>query len=472
MKHYSMYINGKWMDTSGTKKEIVNPADQRVIATVPDGGAEEAKLAVSAAHEAFVAWSGYSAYERAELLQAWHQLIKQHEKDLAETITTEQGKPFKEALGEIKYANGFLAWYAEEAKRIYGETIPATQQDKRLFVIKQPVGVIAAITPWNFPAAMIMRKIAPALAAGCTAVCKPANMTPITALKLAQLAEKAGLPKGVLNLVTGDSSAIGKAWLADERVRKITFTGSTEVGKKLMEGAAQTVKKVSLELGGHAPLLIMEDADLDKAVKGVIDSKFRNSGQTCICSNRVYVQESISAEFMRKLIAAVKQLKWGDGMKEGVDMGPLINEDAVEKVKRHIADAVNQGTSVEVGGQPDEALFFEPTVLSNVTDDMLCMKEETFGPVVPVSTFSDDQEAINRANAVPYGLAAYVFTENISRGIRVTEALEYGIIGLNDGLPSTPQAPFGGFKESGIGREGGRQGIEEFLEVKYISLGM
>ncbi len=387
-------------------------------------------------------------------------------------MTMEQGKPLKEAAGEISYANGFISWYAEEGKRVYGETIPATQRNKRLFVQKQPVGVVAAITPWNFPAAMITRKVAPALATGCTAVIKPAEQTPLTALKLVQLAEEAGIPIGVLNVVTGDAKEIGETWLSDTRVRKLTFTGSTEVGKLLMRGSAETVKKVSLELGGHAPVLVLEDCDIDKAVDGVIAAKFRNAGQTCVCSNRIYVHESIEEPFTKKLVEKVKQLKVGNGLDEGVDIGPLIDAAAVEKVKKHLEDALKAGATLEYGGNQEEGLFFGPTIISNVKDNMLCMTEETFGPLAPISTFSSTDEAIERANDSIYGLAAYVFTENITKGITVSEALEYGIVGLNDGMPSTPQAPFGGFKQSGIGREGGHHGIEEYLEVKYISLGL
>ena len=422
--------------------------------------------------ESFKVWSQYSAYERAEIIWKWHHLINENKEDLARTLTMEQGKPFKEALGEIAYANGFFSWYAEEGKRIYGETIPATGRDKRLFVQKQPVGVVAAITPWNFPAAMITRKVGPALAAGCTVVVKPAEQSPLTAFKLAELAEKAGFPKGVINIVTGNAQEIGKVWLDDTRVRKLTFTGSTEVGKLLMRGSADTVKKVSLELGGHAPVIVMDDANIDKAVDGVIAAKFRNAGQTCVCSNRIYVHETIADAFTSKFVEKVQQLRVGNGLDEGVEIGPLIDDAAVEKVQRHIQDAVEKGAAVATGGELVNGQFFSPTIITNVNDDMLCMSEETFGPVAPITTFKTEEEAIARANDSIFGLAAYVFTENISRGIRITEALEYGIIGLNDGLPSTPQVPFGGFKQSGLGREGGHYGIEEFLEVKYISLGL
>lgn len=472
MKHYPMYIAGNWITNSQDVIEVTNPASGEQIATVPKGGSEEAKAAVDAAYSAFKEWSAYSAYERADILHKWHDLIEAEKMELAKIMTMEQGKPLKEAIGEMTYANGFITWYAEEGKRIYGETIPASQRNKRLFVQKQAVGVIAAITPWNFPAAMITRKIAPALAAGCTAVVKPAEQTPLTALKLAELAEKAGLPKGVLNVVTGDPKAIGETWLKDDRVRKLTFTGSTGVGKMLMRGAADTVKKVSLELGGHAPVIVMDDADLEKAANAVIAAKFRNAGQTCVCSNRVFVHESIYQAFIDAFIPKVKALKIGNGLDDGVDIGPLIDEAAVKKVQAHIDNAIELGAKLETGGNTKDGLFLEPTVLSNISDNMLCMREETFGPLAPIAPFKTEEEVIERANHSIFGLAAYVFTENISRGIRITEALEYGIIGLNDGLPSTPQAPFGGFKQSGIGREGGHQGLEEYLEVKYISLGL
>ncbi|MFI8685034.1 NAD-dependent succinate-semialdehyde dehydrogenase [Rossellomorea sp. NPDC077527] len=472
MQHYNLIINGEQTGTDLDKKEVINPATSEVVATIPNGGKKEATQAADAAFTAFKDWSQYSAYERSELLRKWYDLINENKEDLARTMTIEQGKPLKEALGEIQYANGFISWYAEEGKRVYGEQIPATQRNKRLFVHKQPVGVVAVITPWNFPAAMITRKVAPALATGCTVVIKPANQTPLTALKMAALAEEAGIPKGVINVVTGDSKSIGEAWMEDTRVRKLTFTGSTEVGKVLMKGSADTVKKISLELGGHAPVIVMADSDLEKAVDGVIASKFRNAGQTCVCSNRIYVHESIADSFSEKLVEKVKELKVGNGLDEGVDIGPLIDEGAIEKVRKHVEDAVNKGATVAYGGNGIEGLYFEPTVLTNVNDDMICMRDETFGPVAPVTTFKTEEEAIERANNSIYGLAAYVFTENITKGIRISEQLEYGIVGLNDGMPSTPQAPFGGFKQSGLGREGGHQGIEEFLEVKYISLGL
>ncbi|RGR83002.1 NAD-dependent succinate-semialdehyde dehydrogenase [Heyndrickxia coagulans] len=472
MENYLMYINGEWTGEELPKMEVDNPAVNEVIATVPKGGKKEAELAADTAYAAFPAWAALSAYERSAYLRTWFNLIQENENELARTMTIEQGKPLKEAIGEMRYANGFIEWFAEEGKRIYGETIPASVTNKRLFVHKQPVGVVAAITPWNFPAAMITRKVAPALAAGCTVVIKPAKQTPLTALKLAELAAKAGIPKGVINVVTGSAKEIGDVWLADERVRKLTFTGSTEVGKLLMRGSADTVKKVSLELGGHAPVIVTKNADLDKAVEGTVAAKFRNAGQTCVCSNRIYVQEEVYEAFTKKFTEKVKALRIGNGLEEGTDIGPLIDKNAVEKVEKHVKDAVEKGAKVETGGSVKEGLFFEPTVISNVTDDMLCMNEETFGPLAPVTKFTDIDEAIRRANDSIYGLAAYVFTENISEGIKIAEGLEYGIVGLNDGLPSTPQAPFGGFKQSGLGREGGRYGIEEFLEVKYISLGL
>ncbi|WP_281657777.1 NAD-dependent succinate-semialdehyde dehydrogenase [Halobacillus sp. Cin3] len=472
MEHFHLIIDGKNTGGELPVLEVTNPADASVIATVPYAGGKEARQAVDAASHAFSAWAGLSAWERSDRLRKWFELIEENKEDLARTMTLEQGKPLKEARGEMNYANGFISWYAEEAKRVYGEQIPATQQNKRLFVSKQPVGVTAVITPWNFPAAMITRKVAPALAAGCTVVIKPAEQTPLTALKVAALAGKAGIPDGVINVVTGDAEAIGESWLADARVRKLTFTGSTEVGRLLMKGSADTVKKISLELGGHAPVIVMDDADLEKAVAGVLASKFRNAGQTCVCSNRVYVHESIVDSFTEKLTNEVKKLKVGSGLEEGIDLGPLIDDSAVEKIEKHVSNAVEKGAIAAYHGSRLDGLFHEPVVLTNVDDSMLCMNEETFGPVVPITTFKTEEEAVRRANDSIYGLAAYVFTENLSTGIRISEQMEYGIVGLNDGLPSTPQAPFGGFKQSGLGREGGHHGIEEYLETKYISVGL
>lgn len=472
MDAMELLINGKRTGSDLPKIDVVNPATEEKIATVPKGGANEAKQAVDAAYDALKDWAALSAYERSAFLMKWSVLIEEQEESLANTMTTEQGKPLSEALGEIRYANGFITWYAEEGKRIYGETIPATQSSKRLFVHKQPVGVVAAITPWNFPAAMITRKVGPALAAGCTVVLKPASQTPLTAIRLGELAQQAGIPDGVINIVTGSAREIAEAWQQDDRVRKITFTGSTEVGKTLMKSAADTMKKVSLELGGHSPVIVMADSDLDQAVEGVIAAKFRNAGQTCVCANRVYVHSSIAEEFSKRITKKTKELKVGNGLDANVEIGPLIDESAIEKVRQHVKDAQSKGAKVETGGEQTNGLFYLPTVLTNANDDMLCMKEETFGPVLPITTFETEEEVIQRANDSIYGLAAYVFTKNVSEGIRICEALEYGIIGLNDGLPSAPQAPFGGFKQSGLGREGGHQGIDEYLEVKYISLGL
>jgi succinate-semialdehyde dehydrogenase/glutarate-semialdehyde dehydrogenase len=473
---YPMYINGKWVGNDyEIFTEIINPATNEVVGAVPTGGAYEAIQAVDAAHTAFQTWSKKTADERYQILMKWHYLIEENKHEIARIMTIEQGKPLKEALGEVVYANGFISWYAEEGKRIYGETIPASHPNKRILVRKEPVGVIAAITPWNFPAAMITRKVGPALAAGCTAVVKPANQTPLTALKLAELAHEAGIPKGVLNVVTGKSSEIGDVWLKDSRVTKITFTGSTEVGKTLMRGAADTVKKVSLELGGNAPFIVMDDADLRKAAAGLVQSKFRNAGQTCICTNRVFVQESVADQFVDLFQNELEKLKVGNGLEEGIDVGPLIDQAALSKVETLVEDAVKKGGKITYSGvKPAEenGYFYAPTILTNINDEMECMRDEIFGPLAPIATFKTEEEVIARANNSNYGLAAYVYTQNLSRSFRITEQLEYGIIGLNDALPSTVQAPFGGFKESGLGREGGHYGIEEYLEVKYISIGI
>jgi len=457
MNHWQMIINGKEVDTK-EKIEVSNPATLEVIATIPNGGKAEAVQAVDAAANALKAWSQKTANERGQLLMNWFHLVEQEKEEIGKLMTTEQGKPLAEAIGEVNYANSFISWYAEEGKRVYGETVPASALNKRLLVQKQPVGVIAAITPWNFPAAMITRKVAPALAAGCTAVIKPSEYTPLTAIRLIQLAKEAGIPDGVLNVVTGDAQEIGSAWMEDSRVRKVSFTGSTKVGKLLMRQAADTVKKVSLELGGHAPFIVTANADLEKAAKGLIASKYRNAGQTCVCANRVYVHESVEREFIEFFIAEVGKLKVGNGLTEQVDIGPLINESAVKKVKDHLEDAVNKGASLEIGGESvpsEKGYFVTPAVLTNVSDDMKCMTEETFGPIAPITTYKTNQEVIERANNSPYGLAAYIFTQDLAEAIEISEGVEYGIVGLNDGVPSTAQAPFGGFKESGLGREGG-----------------
>jgi succinate-semialdehyde dehydrogenase/glutarate-semialdehyde dehydrogenase len=470
MREEKNFINGEWTET-GQTIEVRNPATGNVMAVVTKSDTQEATQAVDAAHEALQEWQQKTAEERGELLNEWHRLIAEHTEELARTMVEEQGKPLKEAIGEINYANGFIDWYAAEGRRVYGETIPASSNQKRIFAIKQPVGVIAAITPWNFPAAMITRKVAPALAAGCTVVMKPASATPLTAIELVKLAEKAGFPKGVINLVTGQASDIVKAWQQDKRVRKLTFTGSTEVGKMLMRDAADTMKKISLELGGNAPLIVTAKADLNKAVPQAVATKFRNGGQTCVCANRIYVERAVVDEFSERFIKEVEALKVGNGLEEGVDIGPLIDDDALSKVEKHIEDAQIRGGEV-YGGEVLNGLFIRPAVIRYANEDMLCMNEETFGPVAPIATFDSLDEVIKRANNTPFGLAAYLFTQDINEAVYLAESLEYGIVGVNDGLPSTPQAPFGGWKESGLGREGGHHGIEEFLEVKYISLGL
>nr|WP_133063548.1 NAD-dependent succinate-semialdehyde dehydrogenase [Fictibacillus aquaticus] len=468
-----LYINGEWKGQGLDRIEVYNPADGEVVGTVASGGKEETIEAIDAAHSAFPAWSRLSAYERADYLMKLHDLMMDEKEELAEIMTKEMGKPLKESVGEVMYAASFLKWYAEEGKRIYGRTIPSYAENKRMQVLKQPIGVVAAITPWNFPAAMITRKLGPALAAGCTFIVKPPKETPLSAIKLVELSEKAGFPKGVINLVTGSSSVIGRELMASRKVSKLTFTGSTEIGKKLIEQSAATVKNVSMELGGHAPAVVLDDADLKKAVAGVAASKFRNAGQTCICINRVYVHEKIYDEFLDLLTAEVKKLKVGNGLEEGTDIGPIINKEGYEKISEHVDDAVSKGAVCVTGGKGTEengGHFYEPTVLKNVNHKMLIMKEETFGPVVPVQKIASDEEGIRLANESEFGLAAYVYTESMSRGTRVVEGLQYGIIGWNDGVPSAAQAPFGGMKESGIGREGGIEGMEAYLETKYVSV--
>ena len=480
MKEYKMFIDGKWVAAAnGNVLLVTNPATGEVLGSVPNGGNANAKNSIEAADKAFKLWSKTTANVRSELLKKWFELIVSHKKDIAKIMTSEQGKPLQEAEAEVMYAASFVEWYAEEAKRVYGETIPAWKTDKRILVTKQPVGVVGAITPWNFPAAMITRKLAPALASGCTVVAKPAPQTPLTAIKLFELLEKAGFPNGVANLVTGNAEEIGAALMDDKRVRKITFTGSTNIGKKLMTQASNSVKRLSLELGGHAPFIVFDDADLDKAVDGALASKFRNCGQTCIASNRFYVHEKIFDTFIVKLKSALAGLKVGNGAEEGIDLGPVIDKKSYEKISRHIEDALSRGGEVLFGGSgfhdaevEDSGYFFYPTLLSNLTEDMLIMNEETFGPIIPVIPFKTEEEVIKAANNTNYGLAAYVYTDSLSRGIKISEELEYGIVGLNDGAPSTAQTPFGGFKESGIGREGGHYGMEAFLEVKYVSIGL
>jgi succinate-semialdehyde dehydrogenase/glutarate-semialdehyde dehydrogenase len=464
-------IGGAWVGTP--KLEVRNPATGALIGRVPDLGASETRAAIEAAHEAFPAWSDKLAKERAAILRRWYELQRDHKEDLALLMTTEQGKPLAEARAEVDYASSFTEFFAEEAKRIYGEIIPTPKESGRVLVLKQPIGVVGAITPWNFPLAMITRKVSPALAAGCTVVVKPAPETPLSALALAALAERAGLPAGVLNVVTGDAEAIGGELTSNPDVRMITFTGSTEVGKLLMRQAAGTVKKLALELGGNAPFIVFDDADLDAAVQGALASKYRNSGQTCVCANRILVQAAIYDRFAEKLAGEVAKLKVGDGTVAGVTQGPLINDAAVVKVEAHVKDAVARGARVVAGGKR-HALgrsFYEPTVLADVTPAMRLAQEETFGPLAPLFRFGDESEAIAIANNTPYGLAAYFYTRDLARAWRVAEALEYGIVGVNEGIISSELAPFGGMKESGLGREGSHHGIEEFIELKYVMMG-
>lgn len=464
-------IGGNWL--GGGDDAVTDPATGAILAHVPRFGAAEAGASVDAAQAALPAWRSATARERSEALRRWRDLMLAHVDDLALILTSEQGKPLAEARGEIVYAASFVEFYAEEAKRVYGETIPAPRPDARILVLKQAVGVVAAITPWNFPAAMITRKVAPALAVGCTVVCKPAPETPLTALALAELAQRAGIPPGVLNMVTGDAVAIGGAWTASGVVRALSFTGSTEVGKLLMRQCADTVKKVGLELGGNAAFIVFDDADVDAAVDGVIASKFRNMGQTCVCANRIFAQSAIHDAFVDKLSARVAALQVGPGTEAGVAQGPLINAQAVAKVEAHVADALTNGARVVTGGARHAlgGTFFQPTVLAGVTPAMLVAQEETFGPLAPVFRFETEAEAIALANDTPYGLAAYFYSRDLGRVFRVAEALEAGIVAVNSGAASNELAPFGGVKESGLGREGSRHGVEEYLELKYVYLG-
>ena len=468
------YIDGVWSDAfDGTTLTVTNPANGSAIGTVPKMGAAETRRAVAAAQAAFPAWRERSAKDRSGILRRWFDLIMANKEDLARIMTLEQGKPLSESRGEILYGAAFIEWFAEEAKRVYGNTIPAPAADRRIVVIKQPVGVIGAITPWNFPNAMITRKVGPALAAGCTAVVKPASMTPYSALALAELAEQAGIPKGVVNIVTGAAGAIGGELTANPTVKKITFTGSTEVGKILMAQSAGTVKKVSLELGGNAPFIVFDDADLDAAVIGAMVSKYRNTGQTCVCANRLLVQDGVYEAFAEKLAAAVSKLKVADGLTEGAQQGPLINMAAVEKVEEHIADAVAKGARIVSGGKRHAlgGSYFEPTIIADVTPQMRVAREETFGPLAPLFRFHTEAEAIAMANDTEFGLASYFYSRDIGRIWRVAESLEYGMVGINEGLISNEMAPFGGVKESGIGREGSMYGIADYLDIKYLCLG-
>jgi succinate-semialdehyde dehydrogenase/glutarate-semialdehyde dehydrogenase len=467
-------LAGVWCDAdSGAGRDVMNPATGEKLGTVPNMGATETRRAIEAAALALPAWAKKTAQERAVILRRWHELMLANQEDLARIMTAEQGKPLAEARGEIAYAASFIEWFAEEGKRLYGDVIPSHQPDKRILVLRQPVGVVAAITPWNFPAAMIARKVAPALAAGCTFVCKPAIQTPYSALAMAELAGRAGVPKGVLSVLTGEASAIGAEMTSHPAVRKLTFTGSTEIGKRLMAQCVSTLKKLSLELGGNAPFLVFEDADLDAAVAGTIASKYRNTGQTCVCANRLLVQDTIYDEFVKKLSAAVGKLAVGDGLSGRTDQGPLIDKHALAKVEEHIADALAKGARIACGGQRHAlgGTFFQPTILTDVTSSMLVAREETFGPVAPLFRFKSEEEALKLANDTQFGLAGYFYTRDLARAWRVSEALECGIVGLNTGIISTEVAPFGGIKESGIGREGSKYGILDYTELKYVCVG-
>lgn len=467
------YIDGDWVDSS-EKIEVRNPADNSILGSVPSLGANEAKIAIEAAQKSYKAWKGLTAKERSVILRKWYDLIIANKKDLAIIMTSEQGKPLAEAEGEVVYGASYVEWFAEEAKRVYGDTIPMAQKGKRIIVLKEPVGVCAAITPWNFPSAMITRKAAPALAAGCPVIVKPAAQTPFSAMALAELAHRAGIPKGVFNVITGPAREIGAEFTKSKIIRKLSFTGSTPVGKKLMAACSETVKKVSLELGGHAPFLVFNDADIDAAVTEAVSSKYRNSGQTCVCANRFIVQDGVYEEFAQKLSVAVKeQLRVGTGFDGENNQGPLIDLNAVLKVEEQIKDACDKGAVLLAGGKRtgENGFFFEPTILGNVTTAMKIATEETFGPVAPLFVFSDEAEGIAMANDSEYGLASYFFSRDMARCFRVTEALEYGMVGINTGVLSSEAAPFGGMKESGIGREGSKYGIEEYLEIKYMCVG-
>ena len=467
-------INGEWVQAdSGKTLDVKNPATGEVIGRIPAMGEAETRRAIEAANAAWPAWRKLLAKDRAAILRKLAALMIENTDDLAAIMTAEQGKPLTEAKGEVAYAASFFEWFAEEARRVNGETIPENAPGRRILVTREPIGVFAAITPWNFPAAMITRKAGPGWAAGCTGVIRPASQTPFSALAIAVLAERAGMPKGVCNIITGPSSGTGKELTSNPLVRKLSFTGSTEVGRILLAQCADTIKKTSMELGGNAPFIVFDDADLDEAVKGAIASKYRNTGQTCVCANRLLVQDGVYDAFAAKLKVAVEQLKVGNGMEPGVTQGPLINADAVKKVEEHIADAVSRGATVVTGGKPDVkgGNFFQPTVLANVPHDAVIFREETFGPVAPLFRFKTEEEAIKLANDTEFGLASYFYARDVGRIFRVAEALEYGIVGINEGIISTAEAPFGGFKQSGLGREGSSHGIEDYLEMKYLALG-
>ncbi|AOA57766.1 NAD-dependent succinate-semialdehyde dehydrogenase [Acinetobacter larvae] len=467
-------IDGAWVgsDQSNTI-DVFNPADQSFIATIPALSAAQISAAIASSEQALSGWQARSMKQRADILKKWYALIMQHQDELATIMTVEQGKPLHEAKGEVGYAASFIEWFAEEGRRMNGDTIPAATTDKRIMTRREAVGVCVAITPWNFPAAMITRKAAPALVAGCSMIVKPAQETPFTALALVHLAELAGVPKGVLNIVTGKSAEIVPIMTASPVVKKLSFTGSTPVGAQLMQQSAPTLKKLSLELGGNAPLIVFDDADIDVAVQGVMDSKFRNAGQTCVCSNRIFVQAQIYEQFVEKLASKVAALNVGNGLVAGTEIGPLINAKAIAKIEAHIADAVAKGAEVVVGGQVSAlgGHYFQPTVIQHAQDDMLCFSDETFAPLAPIFKFEQEDEVIQRANNTEYGLASYIFTENLNRSIRVSEALQYGMVGINTGLISTAEAPFGGVKASGLGREGSRHGLDEYTEIKYICIG-
>jgi succinate-semialdehyde dehydrogenase/glutarate-semialdehyde dehydrogenase len=467
------YINGEWIEANSKDTiSVNNPATLKEIGTVPKCGKEETKKAIDAANAAWPTWKSTSAKERSIILRKWFDLIISNKEELAQIMTIEQGKPINESRGEIVYGASFIEWFAEEAKRVYGDTIPDPLTDRRIVVLKQPVGVVASITPWNFPNAMITRKCAPALAVGCPVVIKPASQTPYSALALAALAEEAGFPKGTLNVITGKASEIGDELATNPIVRKLSFTGSTEIGKVLMAKCAGTVKKVSMELGGHAPFIVFDDANIDDAVIGAMQSKFRNTGQTCVCANRVYVQEKVYEEFCEKFVEAVSKMKVGDGLEEDVTSGPLIDENSLNKVEEHVQDAVQMGAKVAIGGSKHSLgmNFYQPTILTDVTPQAKITFEETFGPVAPVYKFKDEKEVIDLANNSPYGLASYFYSRDIGRVWRVAEALEYGMVGVNTGLTSKAEAPFGGIKESGLGREGSKYGIDDFIEIKYVNM--